>query len=252
MADERRALDESLRGLGDLYARYQRLGQRGPARNSLASRDGPAELGQYAWVLGASAMSSAIDHLISWNELRQRVHPTYGHMTLLRGSLEGSVLCRWLVDPKASAEERLRRGAGAQRHDFQERGKFERLRTDPINEGGATAKQRIAELDRAMAKARLKPIQLLGPTDLCARYVADASDLGSGEFVYRLLSAFAHAKQWAILPASDYAQHGPMGDLPGVELVAVRASQRLAGALTNITARTLTVAMDELHAYAGR
>lgn len=168
MADERRALDESLRGLGDLYARYQRLGQRGPARNSLASSDGLAELGQYAWVLGASAMSSAIDHLISWNELRQRVHPTYGHMTLLRGSLEGSVLCRWLVDPKASAEERLRRGAGAQRDDFQERGKFERLRTDPINEGGATAKQRIAELDRAMAKARLKPIQLLGPSQYVA------------------------------------------------------------------------------------
>lgn len=71
-------------------------------------------------------------------------------------------------------------------------------------------------------------------------------------FVYRLLSAFAHAKQWAILPASDYAEHGPMGDLSGVELVAVRANQQLAGVLTDITARTLTVAMDELHAYAGR
>ena len=65
MADDWPALDESLRGLGDLYARYQRLGQLGPAPKSLASRDGRAELGQYAWVLAASAMSSAIDHLIS-------------------------------------------------------------------------------------------------------------------------------------------------------------------------------------------
>lgn len=66
------------------------------------------------------------------------------------------------------------------------------------------------------------------------------------------MSAFAHAKQWAILPASDYAERGPMGDLPEVKLVAVHASQQLAGALTNITVRTLTMAMDELHAYAGR
>lgn len=245
-------LDDALHGLDDLYSRYQRLGKLGPAPRSRASRDARTELGQYAWVLGASAVSSAIDHLISWSELRQRVHPTYGHMTLLRGSLEGSVLCRWLVDPNASAEERLRRGAGAQLDDYLERGKFERLRTDPINEGAMTAKQRIAELEPELAKVKLKPIQLLGPTDLCKRYVPDAAGLGNGEFAYRLLSAFAHAKQWAILPASEYDEHGPMGDLPGVELVAVRASHQLAGALTLVAMRALTAAMDELHAYAGR
>jgi hypothetical protein len=173
-------------------------------------------------------------------------------MTLLRGSLEGSVLCRWLLDPAISGEERLRRGAGAQLDDYRERGKFERLRPDPVAEGGMSAKQRIDELEHELKRRGLKAVQLLGPTELCARYALGSTELGDGEFVYRLLSAFAHAKQWAIMPASDYAEHGPMGDLPGVELLAVRASHQVAGALTSIAMDTLRAAMDELFGYAAR
>jgi len=115
-----------------------------------------------------------------------------------------------------------------------------------------SAKQRIYELEHELKKRGLKAAQLLGPTELCARYVSGSAELRDGQFVYRLLSGFAHAKQWAIMPASDYAEHGPMGDLLGVELVAVRASQQLAGALTTIATDTLRTAMDELCDYAGR
>lgn len=148
-----------------------------------------------------------MDHGHAWRLLIEGDDlPTFAHFTILRSVGEAAVTARWLVDEAADAQERARRAWGAQQQDLVERGRMEDLITrdgfDLPRGQGLLAKERMADLDAEARHAGVIPRKPLGVTDLFARYATppDADLLGTGEALYRLLSAIAHGKPWALVP----------------------------------------------------
>jgi hypothetical protein len=82
---------------------------------SLRELDQRDPRGRFVYELAATAIGVATDHLEAWRELRQEAHcqPMWAHASILRGALETSCVCRWLVDPSKSSSERVRRGVKA-------------------------------------------------------------------------------------------------------------------------------------------
>jgi hypothetical protein len=152
-------------------------------------------------------MTVAVDHGHAWRLLVEGDDlPTFAHFTILRSVGEAAVTARWLVDGAADAHERLRRAWGAQQMDLAERGRMEDLiRRDgfdlPTGQG-LLAKERTADLEADAKRARVVSRKPLGVTDLFARYAtpSGAALPGTGEALYRLLSAIAHGKPWALVP----------------------------------------------------
>lgn len=152
-------------------------------------------------------MTVGMDHAEAWRLLAAGEDlPTFAHFTLLRSVAEGAVIARWLVDKAVDSDERLRRGWGAQLADLEERRRMEDLATRDGLElprgQGLLARERITDLEKEAKDARISPRKPLGITDLFARYATPpkADLFGAGEALYRMLSAIAHGKQWALLP----------------------------------------------------
>ncbi len=83
--------------------------------------------GRYAEIFASHLIGVAGDNLLTWHAvLMSGVQPGFGHLTLIRASIEGSVEARWLLDPNASLATRVARGLAAQRADYEERAKWER------------------------------------------------------------------------------------------------------------------------------
>ena len=72
-----------------------------------------------------------------------------------------------------------------------------------------------------------------------------------GRTMYRLLSAFAHGKQWKALTA-DFEPVESAVEVPRGRVMRVTASDDASLAMTILGARTATAALDELEAYCGR
>ncbi len=244
-------LSEILAPLAELWSRLQWL-RGGPVPGSPASKDGVTALGQQSWLFASLGASVAVDHLESWRRLAEaKLQPMWGHLTLIRGSLESSVLVRYLADPKADQDERIRRGVGVQRADLEERKTYEGRRVDMIAAGGQPARVRLADLEKAAKHAGIKPRQRLGATELCARYIDTVKDR-DGEYIYRLLSAFAHGQQWQVLAGSEFEIEGPAAGLANVDIAKVSADPRVAAEMSSVAIETLTSAMSDLERYAGK
>ncbi len=246
-----RDLRELLAPVPALWERSKKLAG-GPVPGSTAARDCLTPMGQQAWILGFTAVNVGIDHLEVWRRLAEaRIQPTFAHLTLIRGALEGAALARYLADPKIDGHERLRRGVGAYDADLEERAKYEPRRPDLISPTGKTARERRKDLAEDCEVLRIKPRQLLGPTELCARYIDTVIKQRDGEYVYRLLSAFAHGKQWPILPGSEAENYGPAPGLTGAFMTRITANPRLAAELSVVAVDTVTAAVTDLERYAG-
>lgn len=239
--------------LGRILERSANLGRQGPATGSRAARDGRTKLGRIAWDLAAPATAVGLDHLRAWGHLRLEAgaQPIVGHLTLLRAALEGLAVTRWLCDPTIVADERIRRAAGVQLADYDQRLRFERRMASRLAQpvGDAkTAAQRIDALERLLHKEHVKPIGMPSATDLFARFVLDkAPGQLAGESLYRLISGIAHAKVWSLFAISEL---GEAVDVGGGRMAAkIAANEELAIMATKIAVLVAAQALADLEWY---
>jgi hypothetical protein len=196
------------------------------------------------------ALGVASDHLTAWKLIVYGgLIPIYSPMTLLRAALEGAVMCRWLVDPRPEPLERVARGVAAQVADYDERRKWEAGIRAPARpaRAGKSASDRLAELTAARDKDGIPVVRLPGMTDLAKRFGAPGyRDVSA---YYRLMSAFAHAKPWALHatnlgPAVATSASGWQGG-------PVTSSDTVLVGSTNLVAGLVETAVMDVEAYLG-
>jgi hypothetical protein len=246
-ADLRRALA----GVDDLRRRYDVAAHRLAEPQGRASADHACHPdGRFVSIFASQALSSALDHLAAWRKLVDAGYiPIHAHMTLLRAALEGSVLCRWLVEAKVHPETRVARGFAARRDDQDERSKFETSR-----EGGARASQRTSGMsavqrlelldDREAVDAReaagIRSVGFPDTTSLMMKFGL--------ERLFRLLSAAAHAgKEWGL--AASKLERSDAAMPPGVSAGVVSAEDEVVLALTRLTINAVIRAVVAFEVY---
>jgi hypothetical protein len=250
------ALAEIRRLLGavdDLWRRQAAAGRASPAPGSLAALDNAFPDARWVGIFANQALGTSIDHLNAWRLL---VHgpmiPILAHLTPLRGSLEASVRCRWFVDASINSRTRVARGWAARRDDQVERGRFEASREGagearPATRGMSAA-DRIAALD-SVREATLNSaddtagVPSVGFTDTTALAITYGL-----ERWFRLSSAGAHGKEWA-LAAAALTPTADTTPPPGVSHGIVSASEPVAHALTIEAVLAAQAALADLEAY---
>ena len=191
-----------------------------PDAGSLADVEAGSAVCQIAWVQASTAVAVGIDNLIAWNALLldAKTQPFVAHYSLLRASLESSVTARWILMPTVSSVERAARGIAVQRESFDERRKFEEaaLRQPPQRSGKARSGAFRAEiLDRAVRRWGI-PRRRLNLIDLHREFAQPHGAQLRGDLLYRLLSGFAHGRDWAQLVMSGVVENRPpAGGRPG-------------------------------------
>lgn len=240
--------------LEQIFKRANRLVGSGPAPGSRADRDGRTKLSRIAWDLGAPANTIGLDHLVAWRMLRLAAgkQPSFSHLTLLRGALEGMAIARWLFDPAISQAERIQRATGVQRADYQQRLAFENRMADRLDKPSGkarTAAERIEELERLITRDKVKPIGMPTATKLFGLYaLPDAEEL-AGESLFRLISGIAHAKVWSLYGISELGETIDQGG--GRYAVRIEANDELALGATAVAMRVAREAIEDLERYAG-
>jgi hypothetical protein len=181
----------------EIRDRVTRLGD--PFPGSVAAIDATIPHARWVVVTAAIALGVAADHMVTWRNI---VHagsiPIYAPMTLLRSALEAAVLTRWVVDPRCDPTSRVARGIAAEIDNHRERGLFEvAVHAPPRPPGtGMSGADRQAELAAARDAAKIPRVELLGMTGLAAAF--GAPGYADVSWLYRLLSAFAHGKEWSL------------------------------------------------------
>ena len=212
-----------------------------PAVGSEAERALQDRLRAYAHDQAATALRAALDHLRAWRALlRAGEVPTYAHISLLRTSHEAGLLAYWLVEPSIDSDTHLARGVAAQAADYDERRKFEQASNMPAPPTGKLAVDRLADLMDAAQAAGLARLDRTGKRILTVNVPATVElfDLyerarpgTKAQYLYRLYSGYAHAKQWAVmLWAQQQAPHDDRGrtiaKTEASDLLAVFATRR--------------------------
>lgn len=236
--------------LEHLLAQQRALGEHGPAPGSKAHRDAKHALGEIAWTLAIPAFAIGLDHLLSWREIRTvaKKQPTFAHLTLLRGAIEGTAVSRWLADPTITASERVRRSAGVQLADYQQRLVLERrVPYQPVQPAsGRTAAQRIAALERLLRMRAVRPEPMPSATDLFRRY-AYVDDPETGEALFRFMSGMAHGKTWSLFAMSELGS--PTTGASGTRVLRVQAREDLTLLATRLAMRAAVAGLDDLQRY---
>ena len=239
---------ERLDALDDLWRRYEAAGRRPIDVATLAGVDNALPHARFVSIHAAQALASALDHLTAWRLLIDAGHvPIQAHMTLMRGALEGSVRCRWLVDATVDSMTRVGRGYAAKREDFRQLGLFESSR-EGLEEGeerpprvrGKSAADRIVELEAWRSAAEIPTVGFNDTTSLMITY--------GNERWFRIASAAAHGKEWALL-ASKLEAATDVETSPGVSQGMVSASDDVVLGLTIATLVAVARAVVDFEAY---
>ena len=214
LGPEASALIKSVIGqLPEMNARYERMAKAETADGENQARrmleDPIASRGYH---IASVHIASALDHLnlmasfIEQGELRP-----CAPFSVARTALENAAQASWLMDPDLDDNAQRKRAIGAQYADYEERRKAE----DHLGEipaGQVPAKQRRNDYMTAAAthadhtvtgdNGDIRPaVQLPSFLDLCEQQAPVVPGGPSGGFLYRLLSAFSHGKQWSALAA---------------------------------------------------
>jgi hypothetical protein len=195
-------------------------------------------------------LNVSVDHLFAWGLIiRGGLLPIYSEMTLLRGALEGALISRWLLDPRATPMTRVAQGVAAQRDDYDERRKFEESIKAPPRPAGAgkSGADRLADLTKVRDRDGIPVVPFRRATYLAAGYgVPGYSDIS---WLYRLVSAFAHAKEWALTATTLGLSTD--AHTPGVKYGGVTASESIVLSATGIVIDHVETAVAEYQAYLG-
>jgi hypothetical protein len=242
-------LAETLAQAPILFDRLTATSRDGAQDGSAAATDEASPLGHHVRIMAIDHLMTGLDHLVMWNRLLTAgVQPYVSHITLIRGAMEGAVTCRWLIDPRADSAERVRRGVALLLEDYGNRDDFERDFgiADAIKPPAKTAADRRAELKTERIAANIGPTQVPKMTTLFGGYIGLLP--AQGRAVYRLLSAWAHGKQWKGMTAKFEIVEGAIA-VPGGKLVKVTANDDLSLNLTTLGMMTATRALNELDGY---
>ena len=244
-----RRLGEALRPTLALHEQLAALRDVALPPDSPAMVDSNAvPFGQLVRSHAMTAATNGVDHLVAWGALyiQGRWAPTFAHMTLLRGSLEGCSTARWLVDPAVDSRVRIARGVGAQLADLAERAKIENLprKTPPAprQPNFRPASERIHRLEEAAAAAGICPLRI-GHTDVVARF-------GPGEASYRLVCSYAHAGMALTMATSDL-EVADENDPDGLRVARLTANPQLSLDMTELAIANASRAVREIYAYVG-
>lgn len=198
----------------------------------------------------------SVEHLEVWMRFVDKTGllPPFSYLTLLRGSLEGAVLARWLLDPTLSAGERRSRGVGAQWVDYDERRKLEADAGLIVTRPGRTAAERMRGLESIARRYGIAISKPPSRTDLCRTYVEPRGTPSAkrpiGQIMYRLLSGPAHGLQWGLLFLADLQieGHSQLGQAKHAKLTANIDAVEFA---TVIALATVRAAVHDLEVYTG-
>jgi hypothetical protein len=228
---------------------------------SEAAKDAAHPLGQHVPILAGTHLSNGLEHLLSWHRLLmpptpqgfpvQGWQPLAAHVTLIRGCIEGAVMCRWLVDPKADSPVRIQRGVALLLDDYRNRRAWENDRGmgDADFGKGKNAAQRHEDLRKARDDAKIEEVPVLNYTDLFGLYAGYRAPSG-GRAMYRLLSAWAHGLQWPMATANFVPiEDGPK--VPGGGVGRFSANDEMSAVYTSVAVRLAKAALHELMAYRG-
>jgi len=232
-----------------LFDRLTATSRAGAQPGSDAATDEATLLGHHVRIMAVDHLMTGLDHLVMWHRLLTAgVQPYASHITLIRGAMEGAVTCRWLIDPREDSAERVRRGVALLLEDYGNRDDFERDFgiADAIKPPAKTAADRRAELKAARIAAKIRSTEAPKMTTLFGGYIGLPP--ARGRAVYRLLSAWAHGKQWKGMTAKFEVVEGAVA-VPGGKLVKVTAHDDLSLNLTTLGMMTATRALNELDAY---
>lgn len=206
--------------------------------------------GQHAWDHGTRALVASCDNMVGLVSLRKGAIPTaFAHFSLLRATVDGASLTRWLFDPKADGRVRAQRTYRAILEDLNEMQKAEDADPDAPAVGTQSVAELRAEIDaQALAFDNLQPT----PRDkskysvLAARYAGILRDVDtSGKWLYAVLSAAAHGRPWGI-QLTERRVRGPSGDAE------MRLAPHAAGeALAVLVLRVLRQALEDAERHAG-
>lgn len=235
-----------------LFDRLHATAKAGAASGSEAAKDAAAPLGHNGQILAVDHLSSGIEHLVMWNRLlTSGVQPNTIHMTLIRGAMEGAVTCRWLIDPRAASRERVGRGVALLLEDYRNRHDFERdfgIPSEKVKPPAKTGADRRAELLAERTAHKIGVVNVPKMTPLFGGYIG--LEPGPGRATYRLLSAYAHGKQWKGLTTKNQAVENA-APVPGGQLMKVSANDDLSLQMTVLGMRVAAAALAELRAYYG-
>ncbi len=233
-----------------LFDRLTATARAGALPGSEAATDESSPLGRHLRIMAINQLTTGIEHLVMWHRLLTvGVHPIGVHMTLIRGAMEGPVTCRWLTDPREDSAERIRRGVALLLEDYGNRRDFERdfgIAPDAIKSPAKSAAVRIRELQSERDAAKIGRTRVPGLTAQFDGYAGLPP--ARGRAVYRLLSAWAHGKQWKDLTAKFEVVEDAV-PVPGGRIVKVTANDDLSVVLAALRMTTATKALDELEAY---
>lgn len=241
--------------LGRAPVLFEHLGvtaRAGIAPGSPAAEDATSELGHHTRIMAMDHLSTGLEHLVVWHRLLTGGSQPYAtHMTLIRGAMEGAVTCRWLIDPRQDSAERVRRGVALLLEDYGNRRDFERdFGIDPaaIKPPAKSGDDRYKELLAARDAAKIGPIKVPSMTYRLGGY--SHLEPGPGRAIYRLLSAYAHGKQWKGLTTKLQAVEAA-AEVRGGKVVKVTANDDMAVMLTALAMKVASSAVDEVDRYCG-
>jgi len=253
----REALVREAGALLELARRCGAATSRDAGRGSLALEDrrfapGPEKrpLGRHPLTLATTALSVAADHLRTWViVMRVGPMPIYGAYTLLRAAIETAALCRWLVDPSETSEERVARGVAALLEDYRQRRSFEvSFHAAGSRTSGKSGAERYAELVADRDAALIRCIVVPSATDMLLAYGPPDESRGR-DWPYRLASSFAHGYSWSLL-ASTIGEGVPSAE--GLSLGRISASEGVLLLIASKTREGVELAVADLETYMRR
>lgn len=178
--------------------------------------------------------------------------PYAAHVTLIRACMEGAVMCRWLVDPKADSTVHIQRAVALLLDDYRNRRAWEYdlgVAPDAPFGEGKTGAQRYADLLAARKAAKIEEVEVLNYTDMFGLYAGYRSPC-NGRAMYRVLSGWAHGMGWTQGTANlEPVEDGPM--VPGGRLGRFSANDDMSATYTAWAVRLAKIALRELMAYRG-
>jgi hypothetical protein len=247
-----RQLVSVLSRVDELRERYGAL-ESGPVPGSLAADDAASSLGELSWLYATASWATGSDHLISWQRIiAGGMQPLAANYTLCRVALEGAVLCRWLVEAKASPIERRRRGIAMEMEDLRHTHNFEAalgIDKDPRADSAESPARRRVELQAMLRVLNINEPAKPNVTRLFDDYLSGVVP-GKGTWVYRLLSAFVHGGPNLMGAMSEREEIGSLGS--DVALMLMTASPKYSLMTTQIAVASMEVALRDLETYAGR
>jgi hypothetical protein len=235
-----------------LFDHLGAVARAGVSPGSEAAKDASVPLGRHVRIMAIDHLSTGIEHLAMWHRLLiAGVQPNTVHMTLIRGAMEGAVTCRWLIDTREDSAERVRRSVALLLDDYGNRRDFERdfgIPAHVIKPPAKSGAERYTELRTERDAAGIGRTKVPSMTYRFGGYIGLPP--ARGRAIYRLLSAYAHGKQWKGLTARFEVVEGAL-EVPDARLVKVTANDDMSVVLTALGVTTATTALNELETYVG-